>query len=81
MRMVTVKSDMSNKNTLTILQQDDGDVVISVYAKDEMNSGVEICTSQGGSRLKNNAEIIKHFMAIIDLLMDEDDALVRKLSQ
>ena len=30
MRMVTVKSDMSNKNTLTILQQDDGDVVISV---------------------------------------------------
>ena len=28
-----------------------------------------------------NTEIIKHFMAIFDLLMDEDDTLVRKLNQ
>ena len=81
MRRVTVKSDMSNQNNLTILQQDDGDIVISTYIRDEYDSGVEICTSQGGSRLKNNSEIIKHFMAIIDLLMDEDDTLVRKMNQ
>ena len=81
MRRVTVKSDMSNQNNLTILQQDDGDIVISTYIRDEYDSSVEICTGQGGSRLKNNTEIIKHFMAIIDLLMDEDDVLVRKMNQ
>ena len=81
MRSVTVKSDMSNQNNLTILQQDDGDIVISTYIRDKYDSGVEICTGQGGSRLKNNTEIIKHFMAIIDLLMDENDALVRKINQ
>lgn len=76
---VTVKSDMSNQNNLTIIQQDDGDIVISTYIRDDKDTGVEICTGQGGSRLKNNAEIIKHFKAIIDLLMNEDDALVRKI--
>ena len=81
MKRVTVGSDMTHKNSLTILQQDDGDIVISTYIRDEYDSGVEICTSQGGSRLKNNTEIIKHFMAIIDLLMDEDDTLVRKIIQ
>ena len=58
MRSVTVKSDMSNQNNLTILQQDDGDIVISTYIRDKYDSGVEICTDQGGSRLKNNTEII-----------------------
>lgn len=81
MKRVTVGSDMSTKNNLTIIQQDDGDIVISTYIRDEYDSGVEICTGQGGSRLKNHTEIIKHFMAIIDLLMDEDDALVRKFNQ
>ena len=81
MRSVTVKSDMPNQNNLTILQQDDGDIVISTYIRDKYDSGVEICTGQGGSRLKNNTEIIEHFMAIIDLLMDENDALVRKINR
>ena len=81
MKRVTFKSDMSNQNTLTIIQQDDGDIIISTYIRDEYDSGVEICTSQGGLRLKHNNEIIKHFNAIIDLLLDEDDSLVKKFIQ
>lgn len=81
MRRVCVKSDMSNKNSLTIIQQDDGDIIISTYINDENDHGVEICTCQGGSRLKHNTEIIKHFNAIIDLLMDEDnDEIVKKMT-
>lgn len=81
MKRVTFKSDMSNQNNLTIIQQDDGDIVISTYIMDKNDSGVEICTSQGGSRLKHNNEIIKHFNAIIDLLLDENDSVVRKFIQ
>lgn len=81
MRRVTVKSDMPSQNNLTIIQNDDGDIVIFTYIRDENDSGVEICTCQGGSRLKNSTEIINHFTAIIDLLMDENDALVRKFNQ
>ena len=70
MRGVIITSDYSNKNTLKIFQKDDGDIVISTYIRNENDSGVEIATSQGGTRLEHSAEIIKHFMAIIDLLSD-----------
>lgn len=79
MRRVTFKSDMTNQNNLTIIQQDDGDINISTCIRDENDNGVEICVD--GSRLKNSDEIINHFAAIIDLLMDEDDNLVRKFNQ
>lgn len=80
MRRVTVKSDMSNHNTLSILQQDDGDIVISTYIRDLNDHGVEICTGQGGSRLKNHTEIIRHFMAIMDLLAQEDSDIVKVIN-
>lgn len=70
MRGVIITSDYSNKNTLKIFQKDDGDIVISTYIRDENDSGVEIAAGQGGTRLEHNAEIIKHFTAIIDLLSD-----------
>ena len=46
------------------------------------DKNVEIATSQGGSRINHNAEVIKHFMAIIDLLSDgtEREDIVRVLN-
>lgn len=81
MRKVSVRSDMSNRNVLTIIEQDDGDIVLETFAPlDELDRSVEICTEQGGSRLKNHYKIIKHFSAIIDLLMEENDEIVGKLT-
>ena len=80
MKRVTVRSDMSPHNTLSIMQQDDGDIVISTYIRDQYDHGVEICTGQGGSQLKNHTEIIRHFMAIMDLLSQEDSDVVKVMN-
>lgn len=78
---VIIRSDYNNFNTLTIVQRDDGDIVISTFAKDIEDSSIEIATRQGGTRLKNSTEVIKHFRAIIDLLSDgtEREDIVRVL--
>lgn len=78
---VIIRSDYSNDNSLQILQKDDGDIVIRTYIRDEQDKGIEIATNQGGSRINHNTEIIKHFMAIIDLLSDgtQRDDIVRVL--
>ena len=78
---VIIRSDYSNDNSLQILQKDDGDIVIRTYIRDENDKGIEIATNQGGSRINHNVEVIKHFMAIIDLLSDgtERDDIVRIL--
>lgn len=79
-KVIKIKSDMSNVNTLTLIKQDDGDVVLSIYAPKQIDGftnadrGVEICTRQGGSRLTHNTEILKHLYAIMDLL--EPDSLI-----
>lgn len=67
---VIVKSDYCNNNYLQILQKDDGDIVVRTIIGDATDKAVEIATNQGGSRINNNTEVIKHFMAIIDLLSD-----------
>lgn len=67
---IIFKSDYSNHNTLQILQKDDGDIVINTCIRDEHDRNIEIATTQGGTRLNHSGEIIKHFMAIIDLLSD-----------
>lgn len=78
---VIVRSDYSNNNSLQIIQKDDGDIVIRTYIRDEHDKGIEIATNQGGSRINHNTEVIKHFMAIIDLLSDgtEREDIVRIL--
>lgn len=67
---VIIRSDYSNDNSLQILQKDDGDIVIRTYIRDEHDKAIEIATNQGGSRINHNTEVIKHFMAIIELLSD-----------
>lgn len=76
---VIVKSDYCNNNYLQILQKDDGDIVVKTIIRDDTDKAVEIATNQGGSRINNNTEVIKHFMAIIDLLSDgtERDDIVK----
>lgn len=69
-RGVIFRSDYSNENSLQILQKDDGDIVIKTYIGSDTDKNIEIATSQGGTRLEHSGEIIKHFMAIIDLLSD-----------
>lgn len=78
---VIIRSDYSNYNTLSIIQKEDGDIVVSTYIRDDNDSGVEIATCQGGTRLNHSAEIINHFRAIIDLLSDgsEKEDVVRVL--
>lgn len=78
---VIIKSDYSNANSLQILQKDDGDIVIRTYIRDENDKGIEIATNQGGSRINHNTEVIKHFMAIIELLSDgtEREDIIRVL--
>ena len=78
---VIVRSDYSNKNTLTITQKVDGDIVIHACVRDDSDKNIVIATSQGGTRLNHSAEIIQHFRAIIDLLSDgsERDDIVRIL--
>ena len=82
MKTVIFKSDYSNNNTLQITQRDDGDVVIRTTIRDENDRGVTIATTQGGSRLKHNGEIIKHFSAIIELLSgsEQNENIVRVVS-
>ena len=68
---------MSDINTLYLAEQDDGDIVICTYApRDNFDKSVEICTSQGGSRLTHNVEVLEHFRAIMDLL--EPDNIFNK---
>lgn len=67
---VIIRSDYCNDNSLQILQKDDGDIVIKTYIRNDTDKSIEIATNQGGSRINHNAEVIKHFMAIIDLLSD-----------
>lgn len=67
---VVIRSDYSNHNTLSIIQKEDGDIVIHSYIKDENDDNVVIATRQGGTRLNHSTEIRKHFRAIIDLLSD-----------
>ena len=79
---VIVRSDYSNNNSLQIIQKDDGDIVIRTYIRDEHDKSIEIATNQGGSRINHNTEVIKHFMAIIELLSDgtEREDIVRILN-
>lgn len=79
---VVIRSDYCNDNALQILQKDDGDIVIKAIIRSETDKNVEIATNQGGSRIKHNTEVIKHFMAIIDLLSDgtEREDIVRVLT-
>ena len=67
---VIIKSDYSNNNALQITQKEDGDIVIRAYIRDATDRNIEIATKQGGSRINHNIEVIRHFMAIIDLLSD-----------
>lgn len=79
---VVIKSDYCNNNYLKILQKDDGDIVIKTVIRDVIDKNVEIATNQGGSRINHNTEVIKHFMAIIDLLSDgtEREDIIRVLN-
>ena len=78
---IVIRSDYSNQNTLTITQKIDGDIVIHTCIRDENDKNVVIATNQGGTRLNHSVEVIKHFMAIIDLLSDgtEREDIVRIL--
>jgi len=76
---VIIRSDYSNHNTLSIIQKEDGDIVINTYIRDDNDNNVVIATRQGGTRLNHSTEIRKHFRAIIDLLSDssENENIVR----
>mgnify|MGYP003305001184 CR=1 FL=1 len=76
---VIIKSDYCNNNYLQIIQKDDGDIIVKTIIRDATDKNVEIATNQGGSRINHNTDIIKHFIAIIDLLSDgtERDDIIK----
>ena len=76
---ITIKSDYSNLNYLTITKKEDGDIVIHPIIRDENDKNIVIATHQGGTRFNHSLEIRKHLMAIIDLLSDgtEKEDIVR----
>ena len=79
---VIIRSDYCNDNALQIIQKDDGDIVVHAIIRNDIDKNIEIATNQGGSRIKHNTEVIKHFMAIIDLLSDgiEREDVVRVIN-
>jgi hypothetical protein len=46
-----IKGDMGESETLKLIQQEDGDVIMSIYSpSDEKFVCLEFCTSNGGGR-------------------------------
>ena len=73
-KVVERREDMSAKGHLSLLWQDDGDIIVAAYAQNqstgliEHNAGVEFCTSGGKSPRTLRA------LAALFRAMEEDNA-------
>ena len=68
-RIVGIKDDMGRGVSMTLIQQYDGDVIVSL--QDQITGkmlSAEFCSSQGGSL---NPKIAKALRAAIKVLVDE----------
>jgi hypothetical protein len=78
MKRVERKEDMSPDGNLTLIQQDDGDIIVAVYPSEEQRQGegeisysVEFCSpGSGGGRSRNTIQALRAL--IVAMVRDND---------